>query len=72
MTNQLPVLFSALLDSTMMGRLYAHFSGRTSSPGARLVLTVALDPLSTTFQKPGIHPRLIRNRLSFSACSEVS
>jgi len=42
MTNQSPVLLSALPDTTVMGRLYANFSGHESSTGTRLVLIVAL------------------------------
>jgi len=37
-----PVLLSALPDSTVMGRLYAHFSGHGSSAGTRLALIVVL------------------------------
>jgi len=42
MSNQYPVLLSALPDSTVMGRLYAYFSGQASSAGTRLVLIVVL------------------------------
>ena len=42
MTNQSPVFLSALSDTTVMGRLYAYFSGHESSTGTRLVLIVAL------------------------------
>jgi small conductance mechanosensitive channel len=42
MTNQSPVSLPALPDSTVMGRLYANFSGHESSTGTRLVLIVAL------------------------------
>ncbi|MGB8369141.1 MAG: mechanosensitive ion channel family protein [Limisphaerales bacterium] len=42
MTNRSPVLLSALPDTTVMGRLYAYFSGHESSTGTRLVLIVAL------------------------------
>src|SRR5207247_437243 len=36
MTNQLPVLFSALPDSAMMGRLYALFPALLRPPGRGL------------------------------------
>jgi small conductance mechanosensitive channel len=42
MTNQSPVFLSVLPDTTVMGRLYANFSGHESSTGTRLVLIVAL------------------------------
>jgi small conductance mechanosensitive channel len=42
MTNQLPDLLSALPDSTVMGRLYAHFSGHASTAGTRLMLILVL------------------------------
>jgi len=42
MTNQSPVSLPASPDSTVMGRLYANFSGHESSTGTRLVLIVAL------------------------------
>jgi len=42
MTNQFPVLLSALPDSTVMGRIWKHFSSHESSTGTRLVLIVVL------------------------------
>jgi hypothetical protein len=42
MSNPFPVLLSALPDTTVMGRLYAYFSGHESSTGTRLVLIVGL------------------------------
>ena len=42
MASQLPILSSALMDETAMGRLYSYFSGHESSTGTRLVLIVVL------------------------------